>query len=582
MKLKQLATFLAAASLLSAALTEAQRVQDFESINALYAKSYGPANWKIQALGVNIFTPGPWLQRIRAAKSDLQHVQTLIEYVATFEDTHTQLTMTSGFVANLGFRTDLYDGKVLIETIDRTLLPAAHFPFAIGDELVSVDGQASLDLGRELSRNMGWGNPRATLRWAIRNIGLRAQSVYPFAVDLPDESTVIIRRQSGALETYRLRWTKTGHPMRDLGSAPMPAMLSSGLSLESTPASEEDENPLKTERPALWKVYYEMRRAASSAERNGVSLIDEYGQRRNFEAVRGYGAVTPIWSLPDGFQVRLGRNPGDFFFTGTYTRDGLRIGYLRLRNFGFTSPASLNQLAAEIQFFNNNTDGLVVDVMRNTGGLTCSAANTISMLIPNRAEANTLSFRPRPDHIQAWDRMIAEATASRAPEHILDSMRFERGLLIGALEGGRGMTGGLSICGWSTEITGAPFAYSKPLITLIDDFSVSAGDLFPSMMQDNGRGKLVGTRTNGAGGSLIGTFPTPWSMSATNLTESMMLRNRARRMEGFPENNFIENVGVRPDIELDYMTTANLMENGRPFVDAFTNIIVNEIRSSRP
>lgn len=46
---------------------------------------------------------------------------------------------------------------------------------------------------------------------------------------------------------------------------------------------------------------------------------------------------------------------------------------------------------------------------------------------------------------------------------------------------------------------------------------------------------------------------------------------------GFLTTQYIENVGVRPDIELDYMTTENLLQFGVPFVNAFTKIISDEI-----
>ncbi|MEO5953705.1 MAG: hypothetical protein ABIQ44_14675, partial [Chloroflexia bacterium] len=85
------------------ALTEEQRVQDFQALSALYAKSYGPANWKILAMDFNIFETAGWMKRVRGAKSDLEHVQILLEYVGALKDTHTGLSMRSNFVADLGF-----------------------------------------------------------------------------------------------------------------------------------------------------------------------------------------------------------------------------------------------------------------------------------------------------------------------------------------------------------------------------------------------------------------------------------------------------------------------------------------------
>ena len=38
----------------------------------------------------------------------------------------------------------------------------------------------------------------------------------------------------------------------------------------------------------------------------------------------------------------------------------------------------------------------------------------------------------------------------------------------------------------------------------------------------------------------------------------------------YPATPYIENVGVRPDIVVDYMTRVNLMTGGASFVEAFT------------
>jgi hypothetical protein len=59
----------------------------------------------------------------------------------------------------------------------------------------------------------------------------------------------------------------------------------------------------------------------------------------------------------------------------------------------------------------------------------------------------------------------------------------------------------------------------------------------------------------------------------------MMVRSEEREIAGFPKSAFIENVGVRPDIELDFMTVENLLTDGKPFTDAYTRIILDEIRA---
>ncbi len=80
---------------------------------------------------------------MRSAKDDLEYYEIASQYVAQLQDTHSTYRVPSSFVANLGITVDIYDGKVLIEQINRTLLPQAKFPFSVGDEVISVDGKAS-------------------------------------------------------------------------------------------------------------------------------------------------------------------------------------------------------------------------------------------------------------------------------------------------------------------------------------------------------------------------------------------------------------------------------------------------------
>jgi hypothetical protein len=51
---------------------------------------------------------------------------------------------------------------------------------------------------------------------------------------------------------------------------------------------------------------------------------------------------------------------------------------------------------------------------------------------------------------------------------------------------------------------------------------------------------------------------------------------------GFPATLYIENVGVYPDIIADYMTQDNLLNQGKPFVAAFSTAITSLIAKAKP
>jgi C-terminal processing protease CtpA/Prc len=120
---------------------------------------------------------------------------------------------------------------------------------------------------------------------------------------------------------------------------------------------------------------------------------------------------------------------------------------------------------------------------------------------------------------------------------------------------------------------------------LIDEFSLSTADSVPAMIQDNHRGLLVGWRTDGLGGNNSHTIQRyqvgDYSEGEPGLTLALMVRQSPVITSDFPPTPYIENVGVRPDIELDYMTRDNLLNSGKTFAQAFTDIPVQQIQSGQ-
>src|SRR6266849_694303 len=90
-----------------------------------------------------------------------------VEYVASLADSHDTFSLPSDFVARFPITVDIYDGKVLIEIITRSLLPEASFPFVVGDELVSIDGTPIEQLLKDFSKYASLkGNPISVRRLA--------------------------------------------------------------------------------------------------------------------------------------------------------------------------------------------------------------------------------------------------------------------------------------------------------------------------------------------------------------------------------------------------------------------------------
>ena len=143
---------LLAASTLMAQLTPEQKSIDLQTIASLYAKQYAAYEWKRDNLGFDLFDLRPWLERARQTKTDLEYLDLVAEYTASLQDIHSYYAVNSDFAADLHLYTDIYDGKVLIEQINRAYLPARTFDFAVGDEIVQFDGKPVAEVLRGIAK----------------------------------------------------------------------------------------------------------------------------------------------------------------------------------------------------------------------------------------------------------------------------------------------------------------------------------------------------------------------------------------------------------------------------------------------
>jgi hypothetical protein len=109
----------------------------------------------------------------------------------------------------------------------------------------------------------------------------------------------------------------------------------------------------------------------------------------------------------------------------------------------------------------------------------------------------------------------------------------------------------------------------------------AGGDTFPAIIQNNRRGPIVGMRTVGAGGSIVSFNCTSYSERICRITVSLMNRGELIHTPEYPAAPYIENIGVRPHIVLDYMTRENLMTGGASFFQAFTHAVVKQIGDRR-
>jgi hypothetical protein len=531
-------------------MTTEQKTSDFRQLIALYQRYYAPAAWKKQLFGFDLFDTAPWLDRVARSKDDLEFHEICAEYVASLNDSHSAYHMPSNWSASLGFTVDSYDGSILIDGIDRNRLPVDQFPFQIGDQLLSVDG---VDVESWIQRLSKWGsssNARSKRSQAAQSILARAQGSGPAAfprapLETGDSALVKIQRQTGVIETYTINWLKRGTPVLTMGPV------------------KDKEVFTKDAEPNLFS-----RRAS----------------------VQMPGSLTPGFVMPPGFQQRLG-NAGDFFYSGVFPSAGLRIGYLRIPAFialagpaQFPDSVGIAQLAPEIAYLEANTDGLVIDIMHNPGGSPVYGDAIYSYLSPQPYQQLQAIWRPTLLFLYQTSMQLAQAVAMGADE---GTIAFYRTMLQHArtayMQGAEftppfPLIGATAMRDPAKDSQGRVIAYTKPIMLLTDDISVSAADAFAAQFQDNGRGIIFGIRTNGAGGIATGLPVGAYSQAQTSAEVSLIVRNHNVNAPGYPPSQYLDSIGVQPDIPADLLTKENLLNHGASFSRAMVAAVTNYVQ----
>jgi len=332
---------------------------------------------------------------------------------------------------------------------------------------------------------------------------------------------VVFRRPDGNVETYQIPWTKSGSALTSIGNFTTPHAVqgnSAGRSRGRRPpgGGQSGDGILPDPLPAL-------------APLRNCRIPEE-------RAVRGFGSVAPIFvsSLPANFARRLGGASSDFFYSGTINAGGLAIGYIRIPSFAPTSTtAALTAFIKEVVYFQANTDGLIVDVMRNPGGDVAYTNALLSLLMPMQWRSIGFELRATSEWVVAISSALESARAQGAPQDYIDGLQRIKDAIIEANQEMRGRTTPIPFDDVTlireplTDAKGNLLAYTKPVMLLIDDMSASAAEMFAATIQDNARGPLFGWRTMGAGGNVedweAGSYSTGL-LGLMSVTESLMNR----------------------------------------------------------
>jgi len=493
---------------------------------------YAPAQWKASHFGWSLD------EEINKAKNIINQndnicVKDFQKIVRSFfmsmHDLHVSARFHSTEYASLPFLIKGAEGKYFITYIDEDMLSPSIYRIEEGDELVSFDGKPThdviLDLQKEMMSTIEEGTDRTITEMFLTN---RKGSL---GHDVPQGPIMIGIKKAEQPKIYytQLTWDYE------------PELIKNHYKIRTE--VKEEEKPLfelNVFKPLMVSAYQDFFEGLATKNPDCGQLP---GSRKSFLPTLGKKWWTS--SEDNAFHAYL------------YENDcGSMIGYIRIPHYMGTTDEVL-EFAEIITYFEERSDALVIDQVNNPGGALfymCALAGMLTdqpldipkhhIAIDQRYVAQAVYLIPIFEDISddedaqniLGDTFYGNPVTHQMAKFFLNYFRF----IVSEWESGRVLTRATHLYGFDKINPGRMGNYSKPILILVNELSISCGDFFPAILQDNKRATVMGTKTSGAGGFILPAyFPNLFGLHHFSYTGSI-----AERIDKNP----IENLGVTPDV----------------------------------
>jgi hypothetical protein len=510
-------------STIAATKLQKRMIRFVDSVADVYDSMYAPALWKKEFSNWTMDAQVSIAKEKILAKSlSLSEYQKVInDLILSMKDFHVSVKFHATESAKLPFMIRGAEGRYFIVHIDKTKLSKADFPFSIGDELVEMNGQPVDTIIKDLIGNLG-GNTSVTDQ-ALAEMSLTSRSAARAHI-VPKGPVTVTFLKAGKKVTRQLIWDYKKETV-------------SRSNIKSRKSMDKKTLMPKLEMSSQIALDF----AAEAKEENKFGL----GTRSSYLPSLG----TKIWESDKTYHH-------DAYI---YLNDKKElIGYVRIPKYGAGEKESL-QFKEIMKRMAKTTDKLVIDQLNNPGGSVFYLYSLVSMLTDKPVAA--------PKHYMAINqKMIIEANQSinelgsiknidelkkamgadtisgyPASMTFLEFMKSYYQFLVDEWNAGKTLTSPYHLYGVDKINPHPEVQYTKPILLLVNELDFSGGDFFPAIMQDNKRATIMGVRTSGAGGYVIGVdIPNQLGVGGFRYTGSL-----ADRVDNTP----IENLGVTPDIK---------------------------------
>lgn len=548
--------------LTAASDTQRRMLSSLYQVASIFAEQYAPLDMKKERFQLDLKKEYDKAKAAILANPDIttrQYQDLLASLVASMRDYHVSISFYSTESSKLPLQITGAEGRYFLSYIDRDVLPLSVFPFKMGDELVTFNGQPTAEAVKDIAAKMTGNTAETDLRMAELFLTNRRRARGDS--DIPQGTAELVVRSKGTLYRMDMPWDYT------------PELLAQDVPLRNAgmlePAGFNPTTPM-----GGGGFFNALGQAFSAAVHPLVDLFASIRAESEDENVFMIGARK-------SFVPRLGKilwqSDEDSHFDAYIfqAKDGRKMGYVRIAAYDgdYKEVQEFAKLMAKYQV---ETDALVIDQVSNPGGSVFYLYALASHLTdkPLVAPRHRLIIGEAEAH-QSAQLLLQMARAAQKPEKakkkiakdeeepnasgypitqkfmmlMVQSAQF----ILKQFNSGKRFTDLIHISGVA-DIDPAPKAeerYTKPILLLTNALDFSGGDFFPAILQDNKRATILGVRTAGAGGIVK-----PFSLNQFGIARLSATTSLAERPNGQP----IENLGVTPDIPYDI--TAKDMRTG--------------------
>lgn len=553
-------------------LVQKRALSDLESIRNLFEVQYAPTQWKKEYANwcLHQSIENAKNKILNARNPSLKDCQIILrDFCNTARDYHVGLVFFSTENASLPFMVKGAQGRYFICHIDREL--SAHsfffsegesaFPFEVGDEVITFDGQPIDQAIQAIkSSEVGFNTPETDQAMAEMILTTRRGDL-GHIVPTGEVVITIRSKKSGQEEEIKMSWSYMPEKIRDF------AQLGDAFSPHVHGAAWPTNVPLTKESGFFQKYliahFWDFSYVGNSLITNNHAI----GSRSSFIPELG----TKIWA-----------NDKKWFFDAYIfvTPSNKRIGYIRIPDYG-GGEAEVEEFGQIMNLFQQQTDALVIDQISNPGGsifyLYALASTFIKQPIspPKHCIALTqeevygsLSLQSKLAQVKddASARKALGKTIEGYPVNYLfvKNTREFNHFIIDQWNRGKIQTDSTFLFGFREIYPHPQYRYAKPILFLVNSLDFSGGDFLPALLQDSKRAVIMGSRTAGAGGYVTSVyFPNHLGIRSIKLTGSVAERHNRDK---------IENLGVQPDIFYE-LSVVDLQENYKEYVEAIVKAV---------